>query len=59
MLMARSTHKTVCPHACPDWWSKQHSGGGGVNQIASQRVTDLGAWSTLHENLVNVETAHA
>jgi hypothetical protein len=58
MLMAHSTHKTVCPHDCPDWWSKHHPGGKGVNQLASQRLTDLGACSTLHENLVNVEMAH-
>jgi len=57
--MAHSTHKTVCPHDCPDWWSKHHPGGKGVNQLASQRLTDLGACSTLHENLVNVEKAHA
>ena len=41
------------------WWSKHHPGGKGVNQLASQRLTDLGACSTLHENLVNVEMAHA
>jgi anaerobic selenocysteine-containing dehydrogenase len=41
------------------WWSKHHPGGRGVNQLASQRVTDLGGCSTLHENLVDVETAHA
>ena len=39
------------------WWSKHHPDGKGVNQLASQRVTDLGACSTLHENLVNVEPA--
>ena len=41
------------------WWSKHHPGGKGVNQLASQRLTDLGACSTLHENLVNVEKAYA
>jgi anaerobic selenocysteine-containing dehydrogenase len=39
------------------WWSKHHPGGKGINQLTSQRLTDLGACSTLHENLVNVERA--
>ena len=37
---------------------QHHPDGKGVNQLASQRGTDLGACSTLHENLVNVEKAH-
>jgi anaerobic selenocysteine-containing dehydrogenase len=41
------------------WWSKHHPGGKGINQLTSQRLTDLGACSTLHENLVNVERAAA
>jgi anaerobic selenocysteine-containing dehydrogenase len=39
------------------WWSKHHPGGKGINQLTSQRLTDLGECSTLHENLVNVERA--
>jgi anaerobic selenocysteine-containing dehydrogenase len=41
------------------WWSKHHPGGKGINQLTSQRLTDLGECSTLHENLVNVERAAA
>jgi anaerobic selenocysteine-containing dehydrogenase len=36
------------------WWAKHHPGGKGINQLTSQRLTDLGECSTLHENLVNV-----
>jgi anaerobic selenocysteine-containing dehydrogenase len=36
------------------WWAKHHPGGRGINQLTSQRLTDLGECSTLHENLVNV-----
>jgi anaerobic selenocysteine-containing dehydrogenase len=39
------------------WWSKHHPGGKGINQLTSQRLTDLGDCSTLHENLVNVAAA--
>lgn len=39
------------------WWVKHHPGGKGINQLTSQRLTDLGACSTLHENLVNVAVA--
>jgi anaerobic selenocysteine-containing dehydrogenase len=36
------------------WWSKHHPHGKGINYLTSQRLTDLGECSTLHENLVNV-----
>jgi len=39
------------------WWAKHHPGGKGINQLTSQRLTDLGECSTLHENLVNVVPA--
>jgi len=39
------------------WWAKHHPGGRGINQLTSQRLTDLGECSTLHENLVNVTVA--
>jgi anaerobic selenocysteine-containing dehydrogenase len=39
------------------WWPKQHPGGKGINQLTSDRLTDLGECSTLHENLVEVELA--
>ena len=39
------------------WWAKHHPGGKGINQLTSQRLTDLGECSTLHENLVNVAVA--
>jgi anaerobic selenocysteine-containing dehydrogenase len=41
------------------WWSKHHPGGRGINRLTSQRLTDLGECSTLHENLVNVAVADA
>ena len=41
------------------WWPKQHPGGKGINQLTSDRLTDLGECSTLHENLVEVELAAA
>jgi anaerobic selenocysteine-containing dehydrogenase len=41
------------------WWAKHHPGGRGVNRLTSQRLTDLGECSTLHENLVNVAKAEA
>ncbi len=41
------------------WWSKHHPGRRGINQLTSQRLTDLGECSTLHENLVNVAVAEA
>jgi len=41
------------------WWPKQHPGGKGINQLTSDRLTDLGECSTLHENLVEVELAGA
>jgi anaerobic selenocysteine-containing dehydrogenase len=41
------------------WWAKHHPGGKGINQLTSQRLTDLGECSTLHENLVNVALASA
>jgi anaerobic selenocysteine-containing dehydrogenase len=37
------------------WWSKHHPRGKGINHLTSQRLTDLGDCSTLHESLVNVE----
>ncbi len=39
------------------WWAKHHPGGRGINRVTSQRLTDLGECSTLHENLVNVAVA--
>jgi len=39
------------------WWAKHHPGGRGINRLTSQRLTDLGECSTLHENLVNVAIA--
>jgi anaerobic selenocysteine-containing dehydrogenase len=39
------------------WWPKHHPGGRGINQLTSQRLTDLGECSTLHENLVAVAVA--
>jgi anaerobic selenocysteine-containing dehydrogenase len=39
------------------WWAKHHPGGRGINRLTSQRLTDLGECSTLHENLVNVASA--
>ncbi len=39
------------------WWAKHHPGGNGINQLTSQRLTDLGECSTIHENLVNVALA--
>jgi hypothetical protein len=33
------------------------SSGRGINRLTSQRLTDLGDCSTLHENLVNVAPA--
>jgi hypothetical protein len=50
--MAHSTHKTVCPHDCPDTCSI-------LATVEDGRVTDLGECSTLHENLVEVECAAA
>jgi anaerobic selenocysteine-containing dehydrogenase len=41
------------------WWSKHHPGRRGINRLTSQRLTDLGECSTLHENLVNVAVAEA
>jgi anaerobic selenocysteine-containing dehydrogenase len=41
------------------WWAKHHPGGKGINQLTSQRLTDLGECSTLHENLVSVSLAKA
>lgn len=41
------------------WWSKHHPCGRGINRLTSQRLTDLGECSTLHENLVNVAVAEA
>jgi anaerobic selenocysteine-containing dehydrogenase len=41
------------------WWAKHHPGGKGINQLTSQRLTDLGECSTLHENLVNVAVAES
>jgi anaerobic selenocysteine-containing dehydrogenase len=41
------------------WWAKHHPGGRGINRLTSQRLTDLGECSTLHENLVNVAVAEA
>ena len=39
------------------WWAKHHPGGKGINRLTSDRVTDLGECSTLHETLVEVELA--
>ena len=39
------------------WWAKHHPGGRGINRLTSERLTDLGECSTLHENLVNVAIA--
>lgn len=39
------------------WWAKHHRRGRGINRLTSQRLTDLGECSTLHENLVNVAIA--
>lgn len=39
------------------WWAKHHPGGRGINRLTSQRLTDPGECSTLHENLVNVAIA--
>jgi anaerobic selenocysteine-containing dehydrogenase len=39
------------------WWAKHHPGGKGINRLTSDRLTDLGECSTLHENLVEVELA--
>lgn len=39
------------------WWNRHHPGGRGINQLTSQRLTDMGECSTLHESLVNVEPA--
>jgi anaerobic selenocysteine-containing dehydrogenase len=39
------------------WWAKHHPGGKGINQLTSQRLTELGECCTLHENLVNVAPA--
>jgi anaerobic selenocysteine-containing dehydrogenase len=39
------------------WWAKHHPGGKGINRLTSDRLTDLGECSTLHENLVEVEPA--
>jgi anaerobic selenocysteine-containing dehydrogenase len=39
------------------WWAKHHPGGKGINRLTSDRLTDLGECSTLHENLVEVERA--
>ena len=41
------------------WWPKHHPGGKGINQLTSDRLTDLGECSTLHETLVEVESAEA
>ena len=41
------------------WWTKHHPDGRGINRLTSQRLTDLGECSTLHENLVNVAIAEA
>ncbi len=41
------------------WWSKHHPAGKGINQLTSDRLTDLGECSTLHESLVEVEPATA
>jgi anaerobic selenocysteine-containing dehydrogenase len=41
------------------WWSKHHPGGKGINRLTSDRLTDLGECSTLHESLVEVEPATA
>lgn len=39
------------------WWPKHHPGSKGINRLTSQRLTDLGECSTLHENLVHVTAA--
>ncbi len=39
------------------WWAKHHPEGKGINRLTSDRLTDLGECSTLHENLVEVERA--
>ena len=39
------------------WWAKHHPGGKGINRLTSDRLTDLGQCSTLHESLVEVEPA--
>jgi len=41
------------------WWAKHHPGGKGINRLTSDRLTDLGECSTLHESLVEVEPAAA
>lgn len=41
------------------WWAKHHPGGKGINQLTSDRLTDLGECSTLHENPVEVVPAAA
>jgi anaerobic selenocysteine-containing dehydrogenase len=57
-------HAEVTPDVPPGvlvaesiWWAKHHPGGKGINQLTSDRLTDLGECSTLHENLVEVEPA--
>lgn len=37
------------------WWSKLSPGGKGVNQISSERLSDMGKGATFHSNLVQVE----
>jgi anaerobic selenocysteine-containing dehydrogenase len=41
------------------WWSKFSPGRKGVNQITSERLTDLGRGATFHSNLVEVEKVKA
>ena len=41
------------------WWSKFSPGRKGINQITSERLTDLGRGATFHSNLVEVEKVKA
>lgn len=41
------------------WWPKLLRGRKGINQLTSQRLTDLGGSATFHDTLIEVEPAQA
>jgi anaerobic selenocysteine-containing dehydrogenase len=41
------------------WWASRVEGGAAANSLTSDRLTDLGGGSALHDTLVEVERAQA
>jgi anaerobic selenocysteine-containing dehydrogenase len=37
------------------WWNKLSPGGKGINQLTSQRLTDIGGGATFYDTLVQIE----